>query len=69
MKECGAEVDQTMNDGSTPVYVAAQNGHEAVVRCLAKECGADANQCAAPTVPHPCSSLPKTVTRLSFAVW
>ena len=32
--ERGATIDQADNDGVTPLYVASQNGHEAVVRLL-----------------------------------
>ena len=32
--ELGADVNQSDTDGETPVYVAAQNGHEAVVQQL-----------------------------------
>jgi ankyrin repeat protein len=33
-----------MDNGATPLFVAAQNGHETVVRLLATECQADVNQ-------------------------
>ena len=41
--EAGADVNKAMDDGATPLYVAAQEGHEAVVRALI-EAGADVNK-------------------------
>ena len=32
------------DSSKTPLYIAAQEGHEAIVRLLAKECGADVNK-------------------------
>ncbi|NBR41135.1 MAG: ankyrin repeat domain-containing protein [Alphaproteobacteria bacterium] len=37
----GANINQANNNGWTPLLIAAQNGHESTVRCLAKECEAD----------------------------
>jgi ankyrin repeat protein len=37
-------VNQTGSDNHTAVWCAVQRGHEAVVCCLAKECGADVNR-------------------------
>jgi ankyrin repeat protein len=42
--ELGADVNKANNRGATPVWIAAQEGHEAVVRCLVAELGADVNQ-------------------------
>jgi cytohesin len=41
--ELGAVVDQASNGGATPLFIAAQQGHEAVVRALI-EAGADVNK-------------------------
>ena len=41
--EAGADVNKAMDNGATPLYMAAQNGHEAVVRALI-EFGADVNK-------------------------
>jgi hypothetical protein len=43
VKELGADVDKTKDDGCTALYVAAQEGRVAVVVCLVKEFGADVN--------------------------
>jgi ankyrin repeat protein len=40
----GADVNRAKNDGTTPVHLAALQGHAAVVRTLAKELGADITQ-------------------------
>lgn len=32
--EAGAEVDKPADNGATPIFIAAQNGHEAIVDCL-----------------------------------
>ena len=32
--QAGADINKATEDGVTPLYVAAQNGHEAVVRAL-----------------------------------
>jgi ankyrin repeat protein len=44
VKEFGADVNQAMHNGCTPLYIAAQDGNESVVQCLVKEFGADVNQ-------------------------
>jgi hypothetical protein len=36
---CGAAVNQATQDGATPLFIAAQIGHAAVVQLLVKECG------------------------------
>jgi ankyrin repeat protein len=41
----GAHVNKATDDGVTPLFIAAQNGHEAVVRALI-ELGADVNMAA-----------------------
>ena len=41
--EAGADVNKATDVGATPLYIAAQNGHEAVVRALI-ELGADINK-------------------------
>jgi hypothetical protein len=43
VQECGADASTADNDGSTPVLIAALNGHAETVRMLVKECGADAS--------------------------
>jgi ankyrin repeat protein len=40
----GADVNQGDRDGVTPLYMAAQQGHVALVQCLVKKLGADINQ-------------------------
>jgi ankyrin repeat protein len=46
IQEGGALVNQAMEDGTTPLYIAAQNGHLPVVQCLIQEGGALVNQAA-----------------------
>jgi cytohesin len=41
--ELGADVNQARDDGVTALYIAAQLGHETVVRAMI-EAGADVNQ-------------------------
>jgi ankyrin repeat protein len=36
VKELGADVDPTDNDGSPPLYIAAQLGNMSMVQCLVK---------------------------------
>jgi len=43
VQECGADASTAHNDGSTPVLIAARNGHADTVRMLVQECGADAS--------------------------
>ena len=40
----GADVNQTEQNGCTPLYIAAQQGHLEVVRALVTELGAYVNQ-------------------------
>jgi ankyrin repeat protein len=42
--ELGADVNRAEYTGCTPLFIAAQNGHESLVRCMVKEFGADINQ-------------------------
>jgi hypothetical protein len=44
VKELGADVNQADNDGTTPLFIAAEVGSLDVVSCLVKELGADVNQ-------------------------
>jgi ankyrin repeat protein len=44
VRELGANVNGTRSHGATPLYVAAQNDHLAVVRCLVNDLGADTSQ-------------------------
>ena len=39
--ERGAKINQTTEDGRTPLYQASKHGHIEVVRCLVKERGCD----------------------------
>lgn len=39
----GAAVNQAMNDGASPLWIACQNGHEACARLLL-DGGADVNR-------------------------
>jgi ankyrin repeat protein len=43
VKELGADVNKAGHDGGTPLFIAVQEGHLAVVRCLVDELGADVN--------------------------
>jgi ankyrin repeat protein len=42
--EFGADVNQAMHDGATPLTIAAEMGYLDIVRCLAGEFSADVNQ-------------------------
>jgi ankyrin repeat protein len=44
VKDFGVDINQAIHDGSSSLYVAAQNGHGAVVKCFVKELSADVNQ-------------------------
>jgi ankyrin repeat protein len=44
VNELGADVNQRLRDGTTPLLLAAKNGRLDVVCCLAKELGANVNQ-------------------------
>jgi ankyrin repeat protein len=44
VKELGADVNGADEDGFTPLFVAAQEGHEAVVLALVKDLGATVDQ-------------------------
>jgi hypothetical protein len=44
VKELSADVNQADDDGFTPLYIAAQQGHHSVVQCLVKELGANVNR-------------------------
>ena len=46
LAELCAYINQALQDGATPLYVAAQDGHFDVVRCLVKAFAADINQAA-----------------------
>jgi cytohesin len=43
--QAGADVNRAANNGATPLYFAAQNGHEAVVLALI-QAGGDVNKAA-----------------------
>jgi ankyrin repeat protein len=43
-KDLGADVNLGDEEGCTPLFIAAQKGHLAVLRCLLDELGADVNQ-------------------------
>jgi ankyrin repeat protein len=43
-KELRVDVNKANNAGCTPLFIAAQNGHESIVQYLVKELGADINQ-------------------------
>ena len=43
LKEAGCDLGQAKNDGDTPAFMAAQNGHEGCLRVL-KEAGCDLGQ-------------------------
>jgi ankyrin repeat protein len=44
IRELGADVDEARQDGTTSLYITAQNGNFVVVRCLVTELGADVNR-------------------------
>jgi ankyrin repeat protein len=41
VKELGADDNQANEEGSTPLFIAASNGHVSVVKCFVNELGAD----------------------------
>jgi ankyrin repeat protein len=43
VKDLGADPNGADENGCTPMYMAAQEGQEAVVRCLARDLGVDVN--------------------------
>jgi hypothetical protein len=43
VKELGADVNRTGEDGCTPLYIAAHGGNQEMVQCLVKEFGTDVN--------------------------
>jgi ankyrin repeat protein len=44
VKEVGADVNKANHEGTTPLYIAADEGDLALVQCLVKELKADVNQ-------------------------
>jgi hypothetical protein len=42
--ECKADGDQVRREGTSALYIASQEGHLDVMRCLVEELGADANR-------------------------
>jgi hypothetical protein len=44
VKEFGVDVNQATSLGTTPLYLAAQENHLDLARCLVKELGANVNQ-------------------------
>jgi ankyrin repeat protein len=44
VKDCGADVNQALKSGATPLFIAAQKGHSGIVQCLVEELGADVNK-------------------------
>ena len=63
MLEAGAAVDLADSEGTTPLNIAAQNGHEAVVRVLL-EAGADSSLVDAVIRMGPCTH--KTLTHFCY---
>ena len=60
----GADKDKTDNNGISPLYIAAQNGHLLVVRYLVEEQGVDKDKAE----NHGCSPLHAAAVRGHLAV-
>ena len=44
LKADGVDVNKGIEDGATPLFIAAQNGHASVVELLLKADGVDVNK-------------------------